>query len=89
MQDSNAPALKVYWQPGCSSCLRAKEFLTEHNLPFESINVREGPRGMQELAELGLRTVPVVRRGDQFVLGQSLQELADFVGISNLPEGLN
>ena len=31
--------LKVYWQPGCSSCLKTKEFLLEHGIPFESVNV--------------------------------------------------
>lgn len=89
MQESNDPRIRVYWQPGCSSCLRAKEFLTQHGIAFESINVREDPRGMQELAELGLRSVPVVRRGNDFVLGQSLQELADFAGVTDLPEGLS
>ena len=31
--------LKVYWQPGCSSCLKAKEFLIEHGIEFQSINL--------------------------------------------------
>ena len=31
---------RVYWQPGCSSCLAAKEFLRAHRIPFASINVR-------------------------------------------------
>ncbi|GIS91400.1 MAG: hypothetical protein CM1200mP20_14410 [Pseudomonadota bacterium] len=33
--------LKVYWQPGCSSCLMTKEFLLDNNVEFESINVLE------------------------------------------------
>jgi glutaredoxin len=32
-------ALTVYWAPGCSSCLRTKEFLTRHGVDFVSVNV--------------------------------------------------
>ena len=30
--------LKVYWQPGCSSCLKTKEFLIANGMEFDSIN---------------------------------------------------
>src|SRR6185295_2678460 len=33
--------IKAYWQPGCTSCLRMKEFLTKHGVPFVSVNVLE------------------------------------------------
>ncbi len=73
--------LTVYWQPGCTSCLRTKEFLREHGVSFESVNVREDPQAMQRLAALGARSVPVVSRGDAFVYGQDLATVARFVGI--------
>lgn len=73
--------LTVYWQPGCTSCLRTKEFLREHGVEFESANVREDPQAMQRLAALGARSVPVVARGDAFVYGQDLATVARFVGI--------
>ena len=38
---ANSPAIKAYWQPGCTSCLRMKEFLTKHGVPFVSVNVLE------------------------------------------------
>lgn len=31
--------VKVFWQPGCSSCLKAKEFLARHGVDFESIKL--------------------------------------------------
>src|SRR5262249_48332587 len=61
MAQSN-DVIKAYWQPGCTSCLRMKEFLTKHGVPFVSINVLEDKQGFAELAELGIRTVPIVRR---------------------------
>jgi hypothetical protein len=33
--------IKAYWQPGCTSCLRMKEFLAKHGVPFISVNVLE------------------------------------------------
>jgi glutaredoxin len=77
-----ADKLTVYWQPGCTSCLRVREFLRERGIGFESVNVREDPLAMARLAELGVRTVPVVARGSSFVLAQDLDEVARFVGVT-------
>ena len=74
--------LQVYWQPGCTSCLKVKEFLREHALEFESINVREHPDAMASLAARGVRSVPVIVRGDDLVLGQNIDEVAAFVGVT-------
>lgn len=73
---------KIYWQPGCSSCLRAKEFLKSHAIPFESINVREYEGAQEELAALGARAIPVVAREGAFVFAQDLNDLADFLGVA-------
>ncbi|MED5337707.1 MAG: glutaredoxin domain-containing protein, partial [Pseudomonadota bacterium] len=40
--------LKVYWQPGCSSCLKTKEFLLDHGMDFHSVNVLEDDAGFAE-----------------------------------------
>src|ERR1700676_14276 len=77
----NDELLKVYWQPGCSSCLRTKEFLTEHGVPFVSINVLADRQGFDDLARIGVRRVPIVRRGDDWVDGQILKDLARIAGI--------
>ncbi len=73
--------LKVYWQPGCSSCLRTKEFLTKHGVPFMSINVLADREAFDDLARIGVRRVPIVRRGDDWVDGQILKDLARIAGI--------
>ncbi len=76
-----ADDFKVYWQPGCSSCLRAKEFLAKRGIGYESINVRARPEAMEELAGLGARSVPVVALGKRFVFAQDLGDLARFIGV--------
>ena len=76
-----ADDFKVYWQPGCSSCLRAKEFLATRGIAYESINVRARPEAMEELASLGARSIPVVVQGRRFVFAQDLGDLARFIGV--------
>jgi glutaredoxin len=76
-----APALKVYWQPGCTSCLKVRELLREHGIEFESINVRADPDAVAALAQRGVRSVPVLVRGDEVMLGQNIDDVARFVGI--------
>ena len=71
----------VYWQTGCTSCLRTKEFLTEHNVPFHSRNVLEDETALDELARFGLRQVPIVVRGDSWANGQIPGDVARLVGI--------
>lgn len=82
------PDLTVFWQPGCSSCLRTKEFLAEHGVPFNSVDVLNDPGGMEKLTALGVRTVPVVARGGEYVSGQILSDVAAFAGIDWRPEVL-
>jgi glutaredoxin len=72
--------LKVYWRPGCSSCVRVKEFLTGLKIPFESIDVSARPEAMEDLMKFGVRTVPVVARGNEYVFAQELADVSQFVG---------
>jgi glutaredoxin/uncharacterized damage-inducible protein DinB len=73
-------ALKVYWRPGCSSCVKVKEHLAQLGVEFESIDVAARPEAMNDLLAFGVKTVPVVARGDQFVFAQALEDVSRFVG---------
>jgi glutaredoxin len=79
---SDTPAVKAYWQPGCTSCLRMKEFLAKHGVPFVSVNVLEDKDAFAELAALGVRSVPIVRRGSDWANGQVLRDVARVAGIA-------
>ncbi len=74
--------IRVFWQPGCTSCLRTKEFLTGHGVDYESINVHGNPAGMDELRKLGARSVPIVARGDRFVFAQSIADVVKFLDLN-------
>jgi len=79
---SMATKVRVFWQPGCSSCLRTKEFLIAQGVDYESINVQDDERGMVALRELGARSVPVVALGERFVYAQSLADVVKFLGLN-------
>lgn len=74
--------LKVYWQPGCSSCLKVKEFLLANGVEFESINVLEDEKGFRELAALGLKQVPIVARGKDWANGAVFRDVARVAGFT-------
>ena len=80
--DATAEPVRAYWQPGCTSCLRMKEFLTRHRVPFVSVNVLADPDGYAELAKLGVRSVPVIQRGADWANGQVLRDVARVAGIT-------
>jgi hypothetical protein len=45
------------------------------------VDVLNDQGGRERLLELGVRNVPVVSRGTQFVFGQNLEDVAEFVGL--------
>jgi hypothetical protein len=45
------------------------------------VDVLNTPGGRERLLKLGVRNVPVVARGDQYVFGQNLEDVAEFVGL--------
>ena len=74
---SVAAPLRVFWQPGCTGCLRTKEFLRSRDVDFESVNVLTDD-GYAEFMKLGARQLPIVARGATWVNG------LDFSGVSRL-----
>jgi glutaredoxin len=77
--------VRVFWQPGCSSCVKVKEFLSDRGVDFESINVLEDDTALVELEALGAQSIPVVARGSTFVFAQSLPQVAKFLGLPPTP----
>ena len=57
-----------------------KEFLSGLGIDYESVNVSARPEAMEELRALGVRTVPVVARGRDYVFAQELADVSRFVG---------
>jgi hypothetical protein len=46
------------------------------------VNVLEDPNGLAELGRLGVRSVPVLSRGDKYTFAQSTKQIIDFLGLN-------
>ena len=55
--------------------------MSARGVDFDSINVQDDPAGLEALSALGPRTPPVVSKGSKYVFGQSIQQVADFLGL--------
>lgn len=82
--------IHLYWATGCTSCLRAKEFLERNDVSFESHNVVEDRTLLDEMEEQGLpRQVPVIKRGEDWADAQMLDEVARIAGVDHEAEPLS
>jgi glutaredoxin len=77
---SLSEGLRVFWMPGCSSCVKVKEFLKKIGVPYESVNVLTDPNAEADLRAMGAMSFPVVSRGKDFVCAQSLDDVSKFIG---------
>jgi glutaredoxin len=83
MTDVNSDSpVTVYWAPGCSSCLRVKEYLSTHGIAYHSRNIQADPTAIADLAAMGLRRVPVVEKAGNWADGQALGDVAKLCGIA-------
>jgi hypothetical protein len=57
--------------------------LSARAVDYQSINVAGDGDGLAQLQALGARSVPVVAKGDDFIIGQSLREVGAFLGLDD------
>lgn len=74
-------AIRVFWAPGCTSCLRTKEFLTQHGVDYVAINAASDAGAKEALMSLGARSVPVIAVGDRWIYPQKLDDVIRFLGM--------
>lgn len=58
----------VYTSNTCTYCSQAKEYLKENGVAYEERNIKE-PAFRKELMAMGFMSVPVIKIGDEPVLG--------------------
>ncbi|MFH1505465.1 MAG: glutaredoxin domain-containing protein [archaeon] len=60
----------VYSIPMCYECSQLKDWLKEHNVEFETIDVAVDQAARKEVIEVsGQRTVPVTKVDDEIIIG--------------------
>lgn len=72
--------VKVYSTPTCPWCHKAKEFLTEHKIKFEDLNVAEDAEARDTMIEKsGQMGVPVITVDDEVILGYDEPKLKELL----------
>jgi len=72
----------VYSTPICPWCIKAKNFLKEHKIKFEEIDVSEDHKAAEEMVKKsGQRSVPVIEIGDKIIIGFDEEEIRDALGL--------
>lgn len=59
----------VYTSSTCTFCKQVKQYLQEQNLPYEERNIDENPAYGEELARMGIMSVPLTVIGEKQILG--------------------
>jgi hypothetical protein len=75
----------LFWQPACASCRAAKEFLGEHGVEFDALNVHE-PEGRDRWEASGRPVVPSLLVGDVASPILHVSQLASLLGLAAPPQ---
>ncbi|MBI3950808.1 MAG: glutaredoxin family protein [Acidobacteria bacterium] len=80
----NEKIIKMYSRPWCSDCHRAKQFLEEHGVAYEEINIDDDPEAEALVAEQngGRPRTPTFEIEGRYYGDPPLDELGRLLGIS-------
>ena len=74
--------VEIYSTPTCHFCDLAKEYFAENNVEYTGYNVAEDQGKRAEMVEMtGQLGVPVIRIGDDVVIGFNKEKIAELLEI--------
>jgi glutaredoxin 3 len=74
--------IKVYSTPTCPYCIRVKNYLKEHDVPFENIDVSSDEKGLGEMIKIsGQMGVPVISIDGDTIVGFDQEKLEAKLGL--------
>ncbi len=74
--------VKVYSTPVCPYCVTLKEFLKEHNIEFEDIDVSSDEKARDEMVKKsGQMGVPVTDINGEVIVGFDKERISKALGI--------
>ena len=72
--------IKLYTRNLCGWCLDAKDYLRQHGIPFEEIDVGRNPEAYEEMKRLsGQRYVPTLVVDGQVLANFDVGQLEEFL----------
>ncbi len=76
--------IKVYSTPTCVYCHALKEFLREHNIKFEDIDVSQDQQAAEELVRRTSQYgVPVIDIDGQLIIGFDQEKIRQILNIKD------
>jgi glutaredoxin len=82
-----ADTVIAYTDPNCPHCRRLKQYLHEHNIPFENRDIVNDPQAAADFQRLNAPGVPYVQVGNDTVIGFDPQELDRVLQKHGIPIG--
>jgi glutaredoxin-like YruB-family protein len=77
-----AKRVTVYSTPACPYCIRAKQFLTENNIPFENCDVSSDQQKAEEMIQKsGQMGVPVLDIEGEIIVGFDKERIKSALGL--------
>jgi len=77
------PKIIVYSTPACPYCLTLKEFLKQHNIEFEEIDVSKNKEAAREMIQKsGQMGVPVVEIDGEIIVGFDREKIIKLLNLS-------
>jgi len=81
-EKQSEPKIRVFSTPVCPYCYTLKEFLKEHNIDFEDIDVSKDEVVLKEMVEKsGQMGVPVIEIDGQFVVGFDKEKICKLLNL--------
>lgn len=75
--------IKVYSTPTCPYCVTLKEYLKEHNIKFEDVDVSQDEKARDEMVEKsGQMGVPVIDIDGEIVVGFEKEKISQLLKIT-------
>ena len=75
--------IKVYGTESCPQCQGAKQYLKSKGMDFEYADVFKDEAAMQELEQLGAMSLPVIKCGDETIMGFNVKKLEEVLNNGN------
>ena len=80
--NKSMPTVKIYTTPACPYCFTLMEFLKEHNIKFEEIDVSKDENAREELIKKsGKMEVPVIEINGEIVAGFDKEKIVKLLKI--------
>ena len=71
----------IFTNTGCSACHLAMDFMTRNGVTFIERSLADDPAARDELLAMGFRAVPVIKVGNETMLGFSAPKLRKMLSL--------